>query len=85
MQLLDLSSNGTYVNGKAVGKSKLHTLSSGDEIALLNPSAKAQRCRDPAETLPRRLGDAWEDVRETSGKRLGECGRRLGDVPGSLG
>ena len=73
MQLLDCSSNGTYVNGKAVGKSKLHILSSGDEIALLNPSAKARRCRDAAktlprrcrdasETLPRRLGDAWETM-----------------------
>lgn len=38
MQLLDLSSNGTYVNAKIVGKSKLHTLVSGDEISLLNPN-----------------------------------------------
>lgn len=38
VQLLDLSSNGTYVNAKAVGKSKLHTLVSGDEISLLNPN-----------------------------------------------
>ena len=30
VQLLDCSSNGTYVNGKAVGKSKLHILASGD-------------------------------------------------------
>jgi len=38
VQLLDLSSNGTYVNAKIVGKSKLHTLVSGDEISLLNPN-----------------------------------------------
>lgn len=38
MQLLDLSSNGTYVNAKVVGKSKLHTLVSGDELSLLNPN-----------------------------------------------
>ena len=41
VQLLDLSSNGTYVNAKVVGKSKLHTLTSADEISLLNPNPSA--------------------------------------------
>ena len=51
MQLLDCSSNGTYVNGKAVGKSRLLILSSGDELALLQVALLTDDARSEAERI----------------------------------
>ena len=38
--LVDMSSNGTYVNGLKVGKNKTYRLSHGDVISLLDPDLK---------------------------------------------
>lgn len=43
VHLLDMSTNGTFVNNTMVGKDKLCVLKSGDEIALLNPNPTADR------------------------------------------
>eukprot|EP01114_Cavostelium_apophysatum_P007077 TRINITY_DN1876_c0_g1_i3.p1 TRINITY_DN1876_c0_g1~~TRINITY_DN1876_c0_g1_i3.p1 ORF type:complete len:491 (-),score=180.47 TRINITY_DN1876_c0_g1_i3:220-1692(-) len=41
----DLSSNGTYINGKKLGKGQQTTLHEGDEISIVVPSAKAAKTK----------------------------------------
>lgn len=58
-----MSSNGTYVNAKLVGKEKLHTLVNGDEIALLNPNPSSHVGGGAAGCKPTHYHYLYQDLR----------------------